>query len=391
MKKIIVLGAGVYQVPLIRQARKMGLYTIVVSMPGNYPGFACADKVFYVDTTDKEAVLKVARDERIDAILTTGTDVAVISVGYVCDKMGLAGISYESAQLCTDKASMKSALLKGRARTSAFQKVFSLDEARAACRRLKFPLMFKCTDKSGSRGIAKAENAGEIKSAFDYAMDATEKDYIIIEEFIDGCEIGVDGYAGERGIEFIMPHSKLVRSNGFADIPAGHCLPFDGEKALCADISEQARRGIDALKLRNSFFNMDVMIRENKAYIIEIGGRVGATCIPEIISVYCGFDFYEKMIRCALGESVGFGCAGRGAAAARLLFSDKKGTLAELVIGDYDRESAAVSMDYAVGDSVPEFKNGTDRIGQIVASGKTVKQALENIEAAKQQIKLSLE
>ena len=29
MKKILILGAGIYQVPLIKKAKEMGLYTIV--------------------------------------------------------------------------------------------------------------------------------------------------------------------------------------------------------------------------------------------------------------------------------------------------------------------------------------------------------------------------
>ena len=47
MKKILILGAGIYQVPLIKKAKEMGLYTIVASIPGNYPGFSYADKVVY--------------------------------------------------------------------------------------------------------------------------------------------------------------------------------------------------------------------------------------------------------------------------------------------------------------------------------------------------------
>ena len=45
MKKLIILGAGIYQAPLIRQAKELGLFVIVVSSPGDYPGFALADKV----------------------------------------------------------------------------------------------------------------------------------------------------------------------------------------------------------------------------------------------------------------------------------------------------------------------------------------------------------
>ena len=59
----MILGAGIYQVPLIETAKKMGLYTIVVSIPGNYPGFALADKVYYENTVDEDKVLEIAKNE----------------------------------------------------------------------------------------------------------------------------------------------------------------------------------------------------------------------------------------------------------------------------------------------------------------------------------------
>ena len=61
MTKIMILGAGIYQVPLIETAKKMGLYTIVVSIPGNYPGFALADKVYYENTVDEDKILAIAK------------------------------------------------------------------------------------------------------------------------------------------------------------------------------------------------------------------------------------------------------------------------------------------------------------------------------------------
>ena len=65
MKKIMILGAGIYQVPLIKTAKKLGLYTIVVSIPGNYPGFELADKVYYENTVDDEKILEIAKEEQI--------------------------------------------------------------------------------------------------------------------------------------------------------------------------------------------------------------------------------------------------------------------------------------------------------------------------------------
>ena len=103
----MILGAGIYQVPLIKAAQDMELYTIVASIPGEYPGFALADQVCTINTTDQQEILKVCLRENIQAICTTGTDVAVSTIGYVCQHMGLPGISLSAAQNVTDKAQMK--------------------------------------------------------------------------------------------------------------------------------------------------------------------------------------------------------------------------------------------------------------------------------------------
>ena len=153
MKKIMILGAGTYQVPLIQTARRMGLYTIVVSIPGDYQGFALADKIYELDTRDKERILEAARAEQIDGICTSGTDVAVSTIGYVCEKMGLSGIPQEAAAILTDKALMKEAILKGGVSASTGMRVYSLAEARGAAERIGYPVVVKRVDSSGSRGI----------------------------------------------------------------------------------------------------------------------------------------------------------------------------------------------------------------------------------------------
>ena len=76
MKKIIILGAGTYQVDLIKKAKEMGLYTVVFS-PGDYPGMKYADKLVDVNIMDKDAVLEAARAEKPDGIISDQTDMAV--------------------------------------------------------------------------------------------------------------------------------------------------------------------------------------------------------------------------------------------------------------------------------------------------------------------------
>lgn len=116
--------------------------------------------------------------------------------------------------------------------------------------------------------------------------------------------------------------------------------------------------------------NADVFVDGDKVSIIEMGGRTGATCIPELISIYYGFDFYEKMIRSALGEKVEFRCAGSQPCMAKLLLSPVEGKITHI---DWDRiyklreQGVTVALDFLVGHKVFAMSDGTDRIGHIIA------------------------
>ena len=167
MKKIMILGAGIYQVPLIRTARRMGLYTIVVSIPGDYPGFALADKIYELNTRDKEAILAAAEKQQIDGIYTSGTDVAVSTIGYVCEKMHLSGIPYEAAEILTDKAKMKDAFRQGGVSAADGMRVRSAEEAQKAAEQLGYPVVIKRVDSSGSRGITVVVHSGQIEEAYE--------------------------------------------------------------------------------------------------------------------------------------------------------------------------------------------------------------------------------
>ena len=102
------------------------------------------------------------------------------------------------------------------------------------------------------------------------------------------------------------------------------------------------------------------IVRDGRVWVIEIGGRSGATCIPELLSIYCGFSYYEKMLRAALGEPVQFPVRGKRACMARLLFSETGGLLERLdeaCLAELNREDIQWQLDYAPGEKLPAAKN----------------------------------
>lgn len=367
----MIMGAGIYQVPLIKKAKEMGLETLVVSIAGNYPGILLADRFYEIDTRDQDGVLAIAKKEKISGICTSGTDVAVKTIGYVNEKMGLNGISYMAASRVTDKAAMKSAFIEHGVSTAAFVKTASVEEAKRAAEKIGYPVMVKAVDSSGSRGVKKAENESDMLSAYAEAMEVTKKDYVLIEEYIVADEIGVDGYIGSDEAKVILPHQKYVCSVNGVTIPSGHAFPYEGTPDQIHEIEVQITKAANAVGLKNCPFNADVFVRDGKVWIIEMGGRTGATCIPELISIYEGYDWYEKIILGALGEQLEFDSISKTPCMAKLLFSQENGIIKEIdsvKIQDLQEKTEEICLDYRVGEHVEAVHNGTDRIGHLIMS-----------------------
>lgn len=373
-RKLMIMGAGIYQVPLIKKAKRMGLETLVISIDGNYPGIPLADKFYAIDTRDKEKVLEIAAAEKISGICTSGTDVAVKTIGYVNERLGLKGISYDAACSVTDKAIMKDVFKKNGVSTAVHKRVYSLDTAIEAANEIGYPVIVKAVDSSGSRGIEKAENEHMLKTAYLSSRAVTKKEYILIEEYIVADEIGVDGYVGENDVEIILPHKKYTYIAGGVTIPSGHAFPYLADAKQIAEIEKQIKLAAKTLGLKNCPFNADVFVHDEKVWIIEMGGRTGATCIPELISIHKNYDWYEKVISASLGESVDFKSDQEIFCMAKLLFSEKSGVIKSIDQNSIDRlmkKGIDIRVDYQVGDQVEAVHNGTDRIGHVIGTNIT--------------------
>ena len=173
----------------------------------------------------------------------------------------------------------------------------------------------------------------------------------------------------------IIPHNKVTFDNGMTNVPVGHSVPFSSDQDEYEDIMEQVQRCVGAVKMRSSFFNTDIILHENKAYILEIGGRSGSTCIPEMLSEYCGCDYYEKMILNALGKPIDIHYTQQCACAAGFIISRKTGTVKRISAPHIESKNVTVNFDIKEGDSVREFRVGSDGIGKILCVADNLSEA----------------
>ena len=106
-KKAMILGAGRGQLPIINICRDYGCEIIVISPAGNYPGFNYADRYYFCNVKNKEEILKIAKNEKIDAVLTDQLDAGVLTTAFIAERLNILGIGYDVALKFTNKYVMR--------------------------------------------------------------------------------------------------------------------------------------------------------------------------------------------------------------------------------------------------------------------------------------------
>ena len=395
MKKLMVLGAGAPQVCLIEAAKRRGYRTVVCSIPGNYPGFAHADETAYYDISDPEQVLAAAREFHVDGIATCCLDTGVRALGYACEKLGFPGLSEEAAVRSADKWQMKKAFAAAGVNTARFIRIESREALDAAVDELGLPVVVKAVDLQGSKGVYICRSREEAAAAFEGAMALTRRGYLIVEEFISGNELGAQAFVYQGEILFILPHGDNTYMSKTA-VPIGHYVPLDAPDAVLEAAKIESEKAIRAIGLDNCAVNIDLLERDGKVYLIELTGRAGATCLPELVSIWYGVDYYEMIAAMAMGEDPREIFAARDgknvANASRMLLSEASGTVKRIenpftVGGDiYD-----LSLLIREGDAVNKFTNAKDRIGQVIVSGESLDACLGRIDSILSGLKIEVE
>ena len=389
-KKILVQGAGRSNLGLVRTAKRSGVLTIITGMGGDYPCTPLADKNCFADISNPDAVLKVAQEEMVDGAVICCSDTGLRAIGRCNDRMHLTGLSEDAAIVSSNKFLMKERLIEHGVRTAQYFRVSDEDELITAVEKLDHPVIIKSTDLQGSRGIAVVREEEALLASFRDVMGMTKQPYCIVEEFLEGTEYGAQSFVYHNEVLFVLPHGDETMMCKTA-VPIGHYMPYEMDAELYEDTCKQVIGAIKALGLNNCAVNVDLIEKDNKAYIIELTGRVGANCLPELVSNYFGINYYEMILRTALGESpmpVFERRKAPCATLARMVRSDKSGIVKSILVPKFD--DVEIHMFIHKGSEVRVFTNSNDAIGEVIVKSNTLNACDELIKNVIESIKIEL-
>ena len=399
MKKLLVLSGTPYHVPFIKKAVEMGYYVITCDFFENNPGHKFAHEYHNVSYMDKEAVLALAKDLKIDGITCFAADEAMTTVSYVAEKLGLSSYPYDSIEIINHKDRFREFLRKHNFHVPKAKGYTSFEEAISEICQYKMPVMIKPVDSSASRGISKIDTIEDLKEKVEYALSCSKVKRFIIEEYIEskGYQVGGDGFSVNGELVFhCFSNNHLSDGNLNPFIPLGGSWPSVLPKHIQDKIHNEIQRLLTLLNMKTGPYNFDIRVDKNdNVFFIEMGARNGGNLIPLITKYATGVDLIEYTIKAALGED----CTGlkmvqpKGYWSCYTINSQKNGIFAGIEIDIEFERSNIVEYEMFVkpGDSIFAFTGSDKKLGSMVLKYSSMEEMLEKVNTMPNWIKVVLE
>lgn len=377
-RTLMLLGGARHQVPAIEAAKRLGLRTVLCDYLPDNPGQHVADVFYQESTTDREKMLEVACREHIDGIISFGSDAALPSAGYVAESLGLPTNSLASINTLSNKYLFRPYLAEhgfNCPKAVSFSAEKDGSSVLALCSGMRFPVILKPTDSSGSKGvtvIAEPEVAA-YDAAIAAAREFSRNGILLCEEYIERGYphvIGGDIFVTDGRVRFwgLMDAVRDKSIGGL--VPVGEAFPSGLPTDQAVLLKREVQGLVTSLGLRFGEMNLEVIMgRDGKPYIIELGGRAGGNLIPQQLQDVSGINLTEASVRCAMGDEdvdVDFDpLSGEGAPIATLVpHARESGLFAGLDIDPaLDRYVYRSEIFAKEGDHVERLVNGSKSLG----------------------------
>lgn len=301
MKKIAIIGASYLQLPLINKAKEMGFETHVFAWSSGDVGEDVADFFYPISIREKEKILEVCRSIGIDGIISIASDLAMVTVNYIAEELGLVGNSLSSTLITTNKYEMRRVFLNNGDPIPKFVEANGLHSC--SLEGLRFPVIVKPTDRSGSRGVTKVYDEKDLEDALGKAMDESFEKRAIIEEFIVGKEYSVEGLS-YKGKHTILAHTEKFTTGEPHFVETGHMEPASIDDETKQHIDDVVCKALTSLKIEYGASHSEIKIDEaGHIKIVEIGARMGGDMIgSDLVRYSTGIDYLKAVIQIACGE-----------------------------------------------------------------------------------------
>lgn len=306
MKKILILGGAEAQVPIIQAAKKEGYFVVLCDWTTTNPGIKYADKHYQVSTLDKDAVIKVAIEEKIDGVISN-SEPAMLNVSYIAEELHLRGNSVSGLEVLLSKERFRSLQEKVGVYAPKHFIVENENDFLKVADNMQCPFVVKPAASSGSRGTTTvlSHDVEELKRIYRINADYSRDNCCVIEEYVDMPSLTmIEGDLFVLDKEIIWDGLFFnTRSSITPKLPMTYSIPFRIDSAKLLEIQNTLIKILEAADFTFGELNVEMYFtKDNRLFVIEINPRQGGAGIPAFIHRHCGIDMHKLLVTTAVND-----------------------------------------------------------------------------------------
>ena len=392
MKKVLIIGASILQLPAIRKAKELGYYVGVADYNPNAIGIAEADEYFNVSTIDVDGVVKVAQKFNPDGIMTLATDMPMRAVARACEVCGLPGISFDTAIKATDKGEMIKAFEAAGVEHPWYYIIPAHPNLAEVIDKFTYPCIMKPTDNAGSRGVVLCHSREDLENEYEYSHHESRGGAVIVEEYLQGPEFSIEVMVVD-GEPHVLQITDKLTTGAPHFVEMGHSQPTRQSEEISARIRDLACRAVKAVGINIGPAHVEMILTKDGPKMVELGARMGGDCITtHLVPLSTGIDMVGCTIQLACGEKIDISPKFKRGSAIR--YFDAHSGVIQDIKGIEEAEKLEgikeVSIVHQVGETIGEIGSSTDRVGFVIAQGETAEAAVKVCEKAMRTINIEI-
>jgi biotin carboxylase len=390
-RRLLVLGAGPAQLGLLGAARERGLFVIACDRDPAAPGFRLADRRAIVSTEDEPSIERLARAERVDGIISPGSDWPVGIAARVAERLGLPHpLEPGQAVLATSKMRQRERFAAAGVPQPRWAVCRDLAEAEAAAAEIGLPCVLKAPDRQGQKGLALVQEPHELADAVALAVAASRSGLCLVEEAVEGPELTVNAFSSESRFTPLTVTDRETAALPAFGVALAHVWPSRLPAETVMACIDAARAAAEALGIERGPTYTQVVAGPDGPRVGELAARLGGGHDAELCRAALGADLNALAICAALGERAEVEYGERAGGACTRFLVAPAGVLSG-VQGVQDALAGEGIIDVRVyrepGYIFVPLRRGSDRAGAVLAVGADRDDAVRRARRAAERIR----
>ena len=383
-KTLMIIGGNWEQYYLIQTVIKEGYSILLTDPDNNCPGAEYASVFEVVNPRDLTRLIAIVEKYLPVGIVADECDYSYYAARFLSAYMGLNNHPIDSVQYTTNKHWMRDKVQEVEVLQPRYFACRTLSEVKSALKFMDWPVVIKPVDNRGAFGVSIVSSEEELHTAFLQAVMNAHSREVIIEKYIEGEHITVDGCVDNLGQHYNLALASKTVTAGDKPIITEVVYPASTiSSELKAYIEEVNNRVIAALDIKQGLTHSEYIIdKKGRCFLVETANRGGgvltsAIIVPEI----SGVDTNKLLISQAVGNYFNVILKPSSQTIVLHFFVFKEGLLASISgLNEARSLNEVIRLDILVskGDYLSSPKSGAARHGFVIIKAES-KKAIEHV------------